>query len=346
MSILQKEYIFAIIFLLLLFLVHFFIFKYPINYLRKISNKTKNKISNIIFNAIIIPLKLISISLAFYLSISLISFDDNIKTTLDKIFHSFVIFSIFYFLFRLSSNINNILISSSLVVNSKVEKSIFMLLEKSLRIFIIVLFFVITLQEWGYDIGAFLASIGLGGIAFAMAAKDTIANFFGSLVIISDKTYSVGDWIKMDEMEGVVEEIGIRSTKVRSFSNTLLIVPNSSVATQAIENFSKMEKRRIKLNISLIYETTNENIKLIKQDVLELLKNHTEIHQELILVNFDNFGDSGLNLLCYFFTTTTQWREYLDLREEMHFKIRDIIISYKSDFAYPSQTIYLNKEKL
>jgi len=260
--------------------------------------------------------------------------------TLNKVFHSFVIFSIFYFLFRLSSKISIIFMSSSLAINSKVEKSIFMLLEKSLRIFIFVLFFVITLQEWGYNIGAFLASIGLGGIAFAMAAKDTIANFFGSLVIISDKTYDVGDWIKMDDMEGIVEEIGIRSTKLRSFANTLLIIPNASVANQGIENFSKMNKRRIKLNISLVYETTNDTLMAIKKDILELLNTHNEINQELILVNFDNFGDSGLNLMCYFFTSTTKWRKYLDLREEIHLKIRDIVISNKSDFAYPSQTIY------
>ncbi len=340
MSILQKEYILAIILLLCLFTVHFIIFKYPINYLRNISGKTKNKIDDIIFNAIITPLKLLSISIAFYFSISVISFDEAMSGTISKVFHSLVIFSIFYFLFRLSNKISAIFMSSSLAVNSKVEKSIFMLLEKSLRIFILVLFLVIILQEWGYNIGAFLASIGLGGIAFAMAAKDTIANFFGSLVIISDKTYDVGDWIKMDDMEGVVEEIGIRSTKLRSFSNTLLIIPNSSVANQGIENFSKMNKRRIKLNISLVYETTNDDLMAIKKDVLELLNTHNEINQELILVNFDNFGDSGLNLMCYFFTSTTKWKEYLDLREEMHLKIRDIVIANKSDFAYPSQMIY------
>jgi MscS family membrane protein len=213
--------------------------------------------------------------------------------------------------------------------------------RKSLRAFVIFIAALLTIQNLGYSISGLLASLGIGGLAVALAAKDTLANVFGSLMIILDRPFHIGDWIKTGDMEGTVEEVGFRSTKIRTFAKTLISVPNSAITNQSIDNFSRMPKRRIKLTVGVTYETTGEQMRLAVSEIRAMLKEHPAIDQEFMLVHFTDFASSSLDILVYCFTRTTVWGEYLEAREDVCLRIMEILERLGMEIAFPSRSIYL-----
>ncbi len=197
------------------------------------------------------------------------------------------------------------------------------------------------LSTWGINITGFVASLGLVGMAMALAAKDTASNFFGSMVLFTDKPFKIGDWIKTPEVEGTIESIGVRSTKVRTFARALVSVPNGNLANAAILNWSEMNKRQIKMTLGLTYSTTASQIKTILAEMRELLKNDEDIHQQTIYIHFTEFQDSALGIFCYFFTKTTKWGEYMQVRERINLELMEIVEKNGAGFAFPSQSLYV-----
>ncbi len=215
-------------------------------------------------------------------------------------------------------------------------------IRKTLRIFIVVLAFMFLVQNLGYSISGLLASLGLGGLAVALAAKDSLSNIFGSIMILLDRPFTIGDWIKAGDMEGVVEEIGFRSTRIRTFSKTMITVPNSVLMNMSIDNFSQMPKRRIKLTVGVTYDATPKQMREAVAAIKQLLREHPAIHQDFFLVNFTDFGASSLDIMVYCFTTSTVWGEYLDAREDVCLKIMEKLEELGLEIAFPSQTLYLH----
>lgn len=200
------------------------------------------------------------------------------------------------------------------------------------------------LQVWGINVTALVASLGLGGLAFALAAKDTAANMFGSFALLADKSIRIGEWIKVGGVEGTVEDIGMRTTKIRSFEKSLITVPNQIVSNSPIENFSRRDVRSIKMHIGLTYSTRAEQLSNIVKEIRSMLHSHENISQkDTLLVNFESFGDSSLNILIHAFTNTSNWERYLKIREEIHLKIIKIVEENGSSFAFPSQSIYVEQ---
>lgn len=211
------------------------------------------------------------------------------------------------------------------------------------KIIIVIVIFVILLQTWGYDIRGLLASLGLVGMAIALAAKDSARHIFGSIMIFSDKPFKVGDWIKTPDVEGTIEDIGMRSTKVRTFAQALVSVPNGNLADSAILNWSQMGKRRIKMTLGLTYSTTSTQMQNILKQMRELLQNDDEIHQETIYIHFSDFSESSLGIFCYFFTKTTKWGEYMEVKERIYLELMKIVEDNGASFAFPSQSIYIEE---
>jgi MscS family membrane protein len=181
-------------------------------------------------------------------------------------------------------------------------------------------------------------------LAFALAAKDTAANLFGGLSILADRALKIDDWIKVGNVEGTVEEIGLRTTKVRTFEKSLVTVPNQYIANNPIENFSRRNIRRIKMRIGLVYSTTQEQMQAILSDIRNMLQSHPGIAKKAtLLVNFDEFGSSELSIFIYCFTNTADWAKYLEIREDVNLKIMQIVQKHGSDFAFPSESLYIEK---
>ena len=243
-------------------------------------------------------------------------------------------------LYNLSSATS--LIFSNMNENSKfkVDDILVPFLSKAIRFIIIAITISIVAMEFEYDVSGFVAGLGLGGLAFALAAKDALANLFGGIVIISEKPFTIGDWILTPSVEGTVEDITFRSTKVRTFAQAVVTVPNATLANEAITNWSQMGKRQVSFNLRLTFDTPIDRIKLVVQNMEDYLKNHPGVHQETIFVKLDQYKENGLDIMFYFFTKTTNWEAYLNVKQEINFHIMKTLENEDVSIAIPSRRVY------
>ena len=312
-----------------------------VSVLHKASAKTKNTLDDAIFTAIEPPFRLVIILFGIYGMLSLLNVSSQVDAFSDHFFHSMGAFSIFWALYRIVNIFCDFVSEYEGKIADRLSADLAKFLTKGVKLILLVMGFIVIVQEWGYDFTGFLASLGLGGLAFALAAKDTAANLFGSLVIFSDKPFDVGDWIQSPSVEGTVESIGIRSTRVRTFAKALVAVPNATLANSPITNWSRMTMRRIKMTIGLTYDTNSTQMQNILTQIRTMLQADPEINDTTILVNFTDFQDSSLGIFCYFFTNTTNWQEYLIVRERINLSIMKIVEDNKARFAFPSQSLYI-----
>jgi len=312
-----------------------------ISFLHKASAKTKNTLDDDIVIAVEPPVRLIFILIGMYGMLSILNLSTEINEFSSSFFHSMYAFTLFWALYRTTNIFNNFIQSVQGKIANRLSADLALFLVKGVKLILVVMGFVIIVQSWGYNFTGFLASLGLGGLAFALAAKDTAANLFGSLVIFSDKPFDVGDWIQTPAVEGTVENIGIRSTRVRTFAKALVAVPNATLANSPITNWSRMTMRRIKMTVGLTYDTNSTQMQNILNQIRQMLKDDPDINNKTILINFTDFQDSALGVFCYFFTNTTNWQEYLIVRERMNLNIMKIVEDNKASFAFPSQSVYI-----
>lgn len=214
---------------------------------------------------------------------------------------------------------------------------------KLLRLAVFITAALVALQTLGYSISGVLAFGGIGGIAVGFAAKDLLANFFGGLMIYLDKPFAVGDWVRSPDrtIEGTVEDIGWRLTRIRTFDKRPLYVPNSLFANIAIENPSRMTQRRISENLGVRYED-GARLPRVCERIREMLAAHPGIDpQQSQMVHFTRYADSYLEFMVYCFTKTAAWAEYLKVKEDVLFKIMGIVEEEGADFAFPTQTLHV-----
>jgi MscS family membrane protein len=214
------------------------------------------------------------------------------------------------------------------------------MIRQTLRFVIIMLAAVLIIQNLGYKVTSLITGLGIGGLAVALAAQDTLANVFGTLVMLTDRPFRVGDWVFVDGVEGTVESLGFRSTRVRTWSKSLIVVPNKLLTEKHIENWSAMPKRRVKMTLGLTYNTPPSKVEAFVSQVKEMLNTDSSVDQDFHMVNFTTFGASSLEIMLYYFTRTTIWAEYLAERQRLNLKIMCIAEDLGVSFAFPSQTQY------
>ncbi len=326
----------------LLFLVFRKIFALIVlTFLRQLTRATKNTMDDKILKLLEGPLKFSFIILGLYFAFKISGIENAIT---QKIIKSLIIFVIFWLFYNMVNILDETIYRFTRKFGKELYREIGNFFIKTLKIFIFSIGLVSILQEWDINVSAFIASLGLGGLAFALAAKDTASNLFGGLSILVDRSLKLDDWIKVGSVEGTVEDIGLRTTKVRTFEKSLVTVPNQYIANNPIENFSRRNIRRIKMRIGLVYGTTKEQMRGILEDIRNMLKSHPGIAKNAtLLVNFDEFGASELSIFIYCFTNTADWARYLEIREDVNMKIMDIVKKHGSDFAFPSESIYIEK---
>lgn len=197
----------------------------------------------------------------------------------------------------------------------------------------------IAAQSLGADVKAFLAGLGIGGLAFALAAQDTIANVFGSVVVAVDQPFRIGEFVQIGSHQGTVEDIGLRSTKLRTPARTLVVIPNKTVAGEAINNFSRMPQRRVDQTIGLTYSARSAQIEGLLEDIRGLLKNDSDIHQDSTTVHFLNYGASSLDIQIIYFTADPDAKKAFTTRERINLAIMRLVEARGLSFAFPTQTI-------
>lgn len=312
-----------------------------ISLLHKVSSKTKNSLDDAIVTAVEPPVRLVFLLLGLYGMLAFLNLPEKLDAFNGHFFRSMYAFTLFWALYRTIDVLSDFINKVQEKITNHFSADLILFLVKGVKLVLVIMGFVVIVQEWGYNFTGFLASLGLGGLAFALAAKDTAANLFGSLVIFSDKPFDVGDWIQTPSVEGTVESIGIRSTRIRTFAKALVAVPNATLANSPITNWSRMTLRRIKMTIGLTYDTNSTQMQSILNQIRQTLLDDPDINNETILINFTDFQDSALGIFCYFFTNTTDWKEYLLVREKINLNIMKIVEDNKASFAFPSQSLYI-----
>ena len=251
-----------------------------------------------------------------------------------------------------------------------VRKEMIVFILKIIKVILILVVVLFLFTQLGLDVKAIAASLGVGGIAIALAAKDTLANFFASLNIMTDNSFSQGDWIKTKDFEGTVVDIRMRTTRIRTFDNAMITVPNSQIANAHILNWSKrIVGRRIKMSLGITYESKMEDIVRLKSDILDMLLSHPNVAtnkdisisrttafeaikredldgvKNTLLVFIDEFSPSSIDILIYCFSKSPAWEDWLETKEDIMIKISKLVKKNHCDFAYPTQSIVVKKEE-
>jgi MscS family membrane protein len=305
----------------------------------------------------------------FALQLSLFLLIDNINTVNKLVpWFSTVYLALFsYMFYRILTNYINF--SSDKIFNDypNMRKEMVDFLLRIFKILIFIFLLLFLLVQLDFDIKAVIASLGIGGIAIALAAKDTLTNFFGSLNIITDNSFSQGDWIEAGSVEGTVVDIRMRTTRIRTFSNAMITVPNAQLANMSILNWSKrVIGRRIKMSLGVTYGSKMSDIENLVKDIKDMLQEHSSIatsklnidkkpyllkKEDLIgiknniLVYIDEYAGSSINILVYCFSRSPDWEDWLETKQDVIVKISKLVKKNNCSFAFPTQTIHLDKNE-
>ena len=312
--------------------------------------KTKPELQDLLLNAIKNPTGYLILLQGFYLAIFSLQLPEKIgqfgiTSLVRDIYILLISFIMLYFVFKIIDIIAYYLYKEAKKTESALDDQLVPLLVKSLRILVTTLGILFILQNFGYNITSLIAGLGLGGLAFALAAQNTVSNLFGSITIFSDKPFQLGDWIQVGDIEGTVEDVGFRTTRVRRFDQALVTVPNSQFINTGVINYSAMKKRRISFNLALTYGTSAGKINEVVSGIKRIIEENEKFDHSYYIVRFTEFGVYSLNIFIYCFASTTDWAESLRIKEEFNLKIMQLLEEVGVEIAFPSQTMYLNSIK-
>ena len=326
--------------ILFLFALRAIFIKLVISWATKLTGKTKNQFDDQLVVLLERPIELLIVAVGFYSALKWLNLNQDLAHYLYLSYRLILIALITWAIGRSMSVVSHLMTQWTAQTESTLDDYIAPLVSRLLRITVYVVGALLMLQEFGVNVAGIIAGLGVGGLAFALAAQDTLANWFGALMIYTDQPFRVKDWIKTTQLEGVVEEIGLRSTRIRTFANTVVSVPNRQIANEVIENFSRMQKRRISYKIGVTYDTTPAMLEESVERIRDILRGHEEVDQSFWLVKFTEFGDSALEIFIYYFTKTTDWEEYLSIKQDVNLRIMQRLNSIGVQFAFPSMSIY------
>lgn len=310
---------------------------------RFINLKDKKKHKNVSTSLFFKPFRLFFIILGIYLALINLSLPQDISNNITKFFRVSIIWIIAYCIANMITPTSTIFSKLNKNVEFTKKDKATTLLFKIIKVLVYIIAAAIIISELGYDINGLIAGLGIGGLAISLAAQDTLKNLISGIVVIFDKPFIVGDWIETPTIEGIVEDITFRSTRIRTFKDSIVTIPNSIISNESIINWSQMDKRRITLNLITTFNTPLKNICNAINKIEEMLSNHPNVHKEPIYVKFNEIVDDGQNIYVYFYINRTDYASYLSIKENINYKIMQILNQEKVELAYKSQTIYLSK---
>jgi len=340
-------WIFEVFIVVFATLVIAFVWRHFVKKLAGRAAKTKNLWDDALFESLSRPLKwfIWVMGLSFAASIVGTVSQSVIFNSVDNIRHIAAIAIAAWFVNNFLKRIEKNIIDPG-YMRKPMDKTTAVAIGKLLRISVVITGVLIALQSMGYSISGVLAFGGIGGIAVGFAAKDLLANFFGGLMIYLDRPFTVGDWIRSPDknIEGTVEDVGWRLTRIRTFDKRPLYVPNSTFTQISVENPSRMSNRRIYEKVGIRYDDASK-MKGVVSQVKTMLENHEEIDtNQIIMVNFNEFAPSSLDFFVYCFTKTKNWAAYHEIKQEVMLNILDIVDHNGAECAFPTSTIHVSED--
>ena len=311
----------------------------------QLAERTDTQADDVAARALITPLGWILPVIGIYLALRILAVDHpEVLATAAKIFMVAMTLVVTWTLFKFIDAIAILALEQSDRTTTPIDNTLVPTLRKALKAFLAIVVFVVVVQNLGYSVSGLLGALGVGGLAMALAAKDTLANLFGGVTILIDRPFRPGDWVSFNDSDGVVEEIGLRSTRIRTFAKTLVSVPNSVLANATVENHSLMPKRRIKMTVGVTYDTTPDQMRVAVSSIEDYLHGNPAIDQDFLMVKFTAFNSSSLDIFVYCFTVTTDWVQHLQVRQDVQLAVMDLLESQGLSIAFPTQTVHLAAE--
>ncbi|MCB9361712.1 MAG: mechanosensitive ion channel family protein [Flavobacteriales bacterium] len=305
---------------------------------KKITSKTKTKIDDIIVDMIEEPIVLAITIFGLWYGLHRLEFTEWWYNWLGKVYHILIAINITWLIARLvDAVIEEYIVPLTEKTESDLDDQVMPIVRKGLRSMIWILGVIVALNNAGYDVGALIAGLGIGGLALAMAAKDSVSNIFGGIMIFTDKPFKVGDRIKIGGFDGTIEEIGIRISRMRTLEGRLVTIPNSQFIGNMVENVSAEPTRKVVSNIGLIYDTSPEQIELGIKLLNDIAFSSTNV-EDNYLTSFNAFGDFSLGILFIYYIKKES--DIFQTQTEINLEILKRFNANGLEMAFPTQTIY------
>jgi len=316
--------------------------KVIIKRLKAIAKKTTNKLDDTFVNAMEGPARFLPIVLGFFIASYYMSFGDDGRAVVDTINRTLITILIFWVIHQIIEPISYILSG----LDKMLTRELIGWIIKSLKILVFILGLAAVLELWGIKIGPIIAGLGLFGVAVALGAQDLFKNLISGILVLVEKRFKIGDWILVEGIiEGIVEKIGFRSTTIRKFDKSLAIIPNFQFAENAVVNVSETSNWLISWIITLQYDTTIDQLKTVRNEIENYINKSEDYNISIgVAVRIDKFSDSSIDMYVRCFTKTDSWNEWLSVKERLAIEIKQIVEKNKASFAFPSQSIYIEKK--
>ncbi|MDA8837447.1 mechanosensitive ion channel family protein, partial [Candidatus Pelagibacter bacterium] len=288
------------------------------------------------------PARFLPIVLGFFIASYYMSFGEDGKVAIDTINRTLITIFIFWVIHQIVEPISYILSG----LDKMLTRELIGWIIKSLKILIFILGLAAVLELWGIKIGPIIAGLGLFGVAVALGAQDLFKNLISGILVLVEKRFKIGDWILVEgTIEGIVEKIGFRSTVIRKFDKSLAIIPNFQFAENSVVNISETTNWRIRWSITLQYDTTVVQLKKVREEIENYINKSEDFSQSVgVAVRIEKFSDSSIDLLVRCFTASNSWSDSLLVKERLAIAIKEIVEGNKASFAFPSQSIYIEKK--
>lgn len=294
-------------------------------------------------NSVLRPLGLMAMALIWWVGLGALGLPDTALIILSIAVKLLVSLSGVWSAFRLVDVLYALLMHKARGTANRFDDLLVPMISKSLKVFVVIIGIIFVADNLNVDVTSLLAGLGLGGLAFALAAKDLLGNFFGSVTVLLDRPFHIGDWVVVGDVEGSVETVGFRTTRIRTFYNSVITLPNSALTNTTIDNMGARRYRRMKTMLGLTYDTPPEKIDAFCEGIRVLISLHPYMRKDYYQVYFNAYNAASLDILVYVFWATPDWNT--ELRERHRFLL-DILRLAKQlgvEFAYPTQTLYLKQ---
>ena len=338
--------IYALLILFVFLVLKNFVAKIIIKLLKKVSERYRFKSIALMVDSLEKPLRSFFTYTGIYFALSILPLNSLVSIFVYRVFRTCIIITI-------TQCILNAVTAYSVVLNNTIiqkegkppiSKTLFPLLSKVMKVFIILLAVVAIASEFDFkQLNSILAGVGIGGAAIALASQDLIKNFFGGFIVLTDRSFNVGDFINIDSREGIVEELGLRSTKIRALDQEIIVVPNSKFTDGAVINYTTRNLRRVSFKIGAKYDTSSEKLKTIIEKIKNMLDSQQMVKENSSLVKFDNFSSNSLEILIQYMIDTGNYSEYMSVKDDINFKIIKLFEEEEISFALPSVSVYMER---
>lgn len=310
--------------------------------LRRAAARSERRWDSLLLDTITIPARILIIALGLALGAGILQVDATTNTFVQHLIRTLVIIALFLAGIRAVDIIAPSSVRLFGITGLSISERLLPFLRTAFKILFVALALLVIVQEWGYDATGLIAGLGVGGLAISLAAQDTIKNLFGFTTIVGDQPFMVGDFIKTPDVEGTVEHVGVRSTRIRQPDQAFVTVPNSTLANSAILNWSRLSKRWINMTLRITYDANRSGIETLLERIREMLKSREYIDPDSVLARFINFGDYGYEILVRAYVLRADWGEFTAEREVVNLEIMKIMEDLGLHIAFPSRAVYID----